>query len=77
MSVLTTNVTTTNAATGLPVPAGLVMTTLTGTFMATCPTGEPPGGLNTFPGTDPNAPGNSDPGLPYGFQSVPSTGPLG
>lgn len=39
-------------------------------------TGEPPGGLNQTPGTDPNAPGNDDPGLPYGFDEVPKTGPL-
>lgn len=39
-------------------------------------TGEPPGGLNETPGTDPNAPGNSSPGLPYGNTTVPETGPL-
>ena len=39
-------------------------------------TGEPPGGLNQEPGTDPNAPGNADPGLPYNFVEVPKTGPL-
>lgn len=39
-------------------------------------TGEPPGGTNQEPGTDPNAPGNNDPGVPYGFDEVPKTGPL-
>jgi len=39
-------------------------------------TGEPPFGKNQEPGTDPNAPGNNDPGLPYGFDEVPKTGPL-
>lgn len=39
-------------------------------------TGEPPGGLNETPGTDPNAPGNSSPGLPYGNSTVPETGAL-
>ena len=39
-------------------------------------TGEPPGGLNEKPGTDPNAPGNSNPGLPYDNVEVPETGPL-
>ena len=39
-------------------------------------TGEPPGGLNTQPGTDPNAPGNSNPGLPYDNTTVPKTGSL-
>ena len=39
-------------------------------------TGEAPGGLNQEPGTDPNAPGNDDPGLPYNMNQVPQTGPL-
>ena len=39
-------------------------------------TGEPPGGLNQEPGTDPNAPGDNDPGLPYNYDEVPKTGPL-
>ena len=39
-------------------------------------TGEPPFGKNQEPGTDPDAPGNNDPGLPYGFNEVPKTGPL-
>jgi hypothetical protein len=37
-------------------------------------TGEPNGGLNDYPGTDPNAPGNNDPGLPYDNVVVPNTG---
>ena len=39
-------------------------------------TGEPENGLNEEPGTDPNAPGNDDPGLPYENIDVPKTGPL-
>jgi hypothetical protein len=39
-------------------------------------TGEPPYGMNQEPGTNPNAPGNSDPGLPYNNIVVPQTGPL-
>jgi hypothetical protein len=39
-------------------------------------TGEPPGGLNEFPGTNFQVPGNDDPGLPYGNEEVPQTGPL-
>ena len=39
-------------------------------------TGEPSGGLNQEPGTDPNAPGDNDPGLPYNYDEVPKTGPL-
>lgn len=37
-------------------------------------TGEPDQGLNPLPGTDPNAPGNSNPGLPYENVVVPNTG---
>ena len=76
MSLLATNVKAIDPLTGIPVVLGLVMTTLTGTYMSTCPTGEARFGRNVFPGTDANAPGNSDPGLPYGFLTVPSTGPL-
>ena len=39
-------------------------------------TGEPPYGTNQQPGTDPNAPGDADPGLPYNNIVVPQTGPL-
>ena len=39
-------------------------------------TGEAPGSLNEQPGTDPNAPGDNDPGLPYNFDEVPNSGPL-
>ena len=39
-------------------------------------TGEPVYGINQEPGTDPNAPGNSDPGLPYLNTEVPKTGTL-
>lgn len=37
-------------------------------------TGEPEDGLNPAPGTDQNAPGNDDPGLPYDNVVVPVTG---
>ena len=36
-------------------------------------TGEPPGGLNPTPGVNP---GDVDPGLPYGTDEIPETGPL-
>ena len=62
--------------TGLPIPGGNTRTTQAGDDRVTQQTGEPPGGLNETPGTDPNAPGNSDPGLPYGNSTVPKTGPL-
>lgn len=37
-------------------------------------TGEPYYGLNPQPGTDQNAPGNNDPGLPYENVVIPATG---
>ena len=39
-------------------------------------TGEAPGGLNTLPGSNFQVPGNSSIGLPYDFNTVPSTGVL-
>lgn len=62
--------------TGLTVILGDVRVTQDGNIRVTQTTGEAPGGRNTEPGTDPNAPGNSAPGLPYGFLDVPKTGPL-
>lgn len=76
MSLMATDVKATDPLTGIPVVLGLVMTTLTGTYMSTCPTGAARGNRNMFPGTDINAPGDSDPGLPYGFTSVPSIGTI-
>lgn len=76
MSLMITNENALVPILGIPIVIGLVMCTLNGDYMSTCPTGEAPGGRNTLPGTDPNAPGNDDPGLPYGFTSVPSTGTL-
>lgn len=62
--------------TGIPIPAGDTRITQDDSTRVTQQTGEPPGGLNEQPGTDPNAPGNSDPGLPYDNIEVPKTGPL-
>ena len=62
--------------TGLPVPGTVQRITQDSNNRVTQQTGEPPNGLNTQPGTDPNAPGDSDPGLPYNNTSVPETGPL-
>lgn len=71
----------TDPRTGIPIPLGDVrVTTLdevaTNDKRVTQQTGEPPGGLNEQPGTDENAPGNDDPGLPLGFDEIPETGPL-
>jgi hypothetical protein len=67
---------TVDPTTGLPVPGGDTRITQDDDTRVTQQTGEPPGGLNTQPGTDPNAPGNNDPGLPYNNTDVPETGPL-
>ena len=67
---------TTDYWTGIPVPGGNVRITQDGNDRVTQTTGEPPGGLNQQPGTDPDAPGNNNPGLPIGFTQVPKTGPL-
>jgi len=62
--------------TGLPTGVGLTRITQDDDVRVTQTTGEPPNGLNQEPGTDPNAPGDADPGLPYNFDEVPKTGPL-
>ena len=62
--------------TGIPIINGDTRITQNDDVRVTQQTGEPPGGLNTQPGTDPNAPGNDDPGLPYNNTTVPETGPL-
>ena len=67
---------TTDFWTGIPVPGNDVRITENDNTRVTQQTGEPSGGLNQKPGTDPNAPGNNDPGLPYNNTEVPKTGPL-
>ena len=67
---------TVNTPTGIPVPGGDTRITQDDDTRVTQQTGEPPGGLNEQPGTDPNAPGDNDPGVPYNNTTVPETGPL-
>lgn len=67
---------TVDPTTGIPVQGGQMRITENDDYRVTQTTGEPPGGKNEEPGTDPAAPGNDDPGLPYGFDEVPKTGPL-
>lgn len=67
---------TTDFWTGIPVPGDDVRITENDNVRVIQQTGEPSGGLNTEPGTDPNAVGNDDPGLPYDNTEVPKTGPL-
>lgn len=67
---------TVNFRTGIPVPGNDVRITQNDDVRVVQQTGEPTFGLNTEPGTDPNAPGNNNPGLPYNNTNVPDTGPL-
>lgn len=67
---------TVDPTTNIPVPGNDIRITQNDDQRVTQQTGEPPGGLNTEPGTDPNAPGNDDPGLPYNNTEVPKTGSL-
>ena len=67
---------TVDPTTGLPVPETVQRITQSGDNRVPQQTGEPSGGLNQNPGTDPNAPGDDAPGLPYENTTVPNTGPL-
>ena len=72
----TTQGNTTNLQTGIPVPGGDTRVTQTDQPRVTQQTGFANGSLNERPGTDPNAPGDNDPGLPYENTTVPETGPI-
>ena len=65
-----------DARTGIPVPGDVIRVTQADQIRSLQQTGEPPHGLNQSPGTDPNAPGDADPGLPLNNTVVPTTGPL-
>lgn len=60
--------------TGLPVPGGDTRITQANDARVTQQTGEPPGGLNQRPGTDPNV--NGPVNVPPDNTSIPETGPL-
>ena len=62
--------------TGLPIPGTIQRITQAGDNRVPQQTGAAPGSVNQQPGTDPDAPGNSNPGLPYQNTNVPKTGPL-
>lgn len=72
----TTQENTTNLQTGIPVPGGDTRVTQANQPRVTQQTGFANGSLNEQPGTDPNAPGDNDPGLPYENTTVPETGPI-
>lgn len=65
---------TVDPVTGLTIPGKTKRTTQGGDYRVPQQTGAPSGSLNAEPGTDPAAPGNDDPGLPYGNTTVPNTG---
>lgn len=65
---------TTDFITGIPIPGGDERTTEDDATRVVQQTGEPPGGLNQQPGTDPNVPGPTN--LPPENTEVPETGPL-
>jgi hypothetical protein len=65
---------TVNFRTGIPVPGGDFRITEDDQFRVTQQTGFASGSRNNFPGTDPNAPGDNNPGLPYGNTTVPEAG---
>ena len=67
---------TTDPVTGIPIPGGDQRITQDDAYRVPQQTGFANGSLNEEPGTDPNAPGDDDPGLPYGNTEVPRTGPL-
>jgi len=66
----------TDAKTGIMVPSGDDRITEDNQTRVVQQTGFANGSLNQRPGTDPNAPGDNDPGLPYGSVEVPETGPI-
>lgn len=65
---------TVNFKTGIPVPGGDFRITENNNNRVTQQTGFANGSLNNFPGTDPNAPSDNDPGLPYDNTTVPEVG---
>lgn len=62
--------------TGITVPEGENRALMNNSDRVTQQTGFANGSLNERPGTDPNAPGDNDPGLPYNNETVPETGPI-
>ena len=73
---MTSGQNTIDPVTGLPIIGGNTRITQANDDRVLQETGEPPHGTNEEPGTNPDAPGNDDPGIPYDFDEVPNTGPL-
>jgi len=72
----TTQGTTYDPVTGIANPTGDTRITQNDKTRVTQQTGEPPNGLNEEPGTDPNVPLPTNPGVPYDNTTIPETGPL-
>jgi len=68
---MTSGPTTIDQRTGLPIVSGSIRITEDFNTRVLMQTGAADGSLNNEPGTDPNAPGNDDPGLPYENTEVP------
>ncbi len=62
--------------TNIPIIGGGVRVTQDGSYRVTQSTGESPGGLNQAPGSLTPAPVGQSISLPYGFLTIPLTGPL-
>lgn len=63
-----------DAKTGITVPDGDFRILMNDSDRVVQQTGFADGSVNEQPGTDPNAPGDADPGLPYNNTTVPETG---
>ena len=70
----TTQGNTVDPKTGIAVPGGDFRILMNDSDRVTQQTGFADGSVNEEPGTDPNAPGDADPGLPYNNTTVPKTG---
>lgn len=68
---LTSGPTVIDQRTGLAIASGDIRITQDFNTRVLMQTGAADGSLNNEPGTDPNAPGNDDPGLPYENTEVP------
>lgn len=79
MNRVTSGQNTVDPGTNIPIIGGDTRITQTSSTRVTQQTGEPPGGLNQFPGTSIAVPTDLEvngPGLPYDNTVVPTTGPL-
>ncbi len=76
MAFATSGPTVLDPVVGIPVYSPVFLVTEDGKLLVPQVTGEPPSGLNTLPGTFTPLPAGQSVGLPYGFVTIPTTGPL-